>query len=227
MERFGQQQGQVPTLKPGELFERRRQRDGAKLKTYNKLLEQIYIRIRASSRDGGDPWITYVVPPFILGLPKIDLEDCIVYLVYMLRVQGYEVRYTYPNLLYISWKHHEKDYILKGSPIMSAMLASQSSKPKAELRGQKGGHVRFAESVTTDPFSSIGSSAASFGSEPRVRPPPGGRTQPVGSAANRAPVGRAPPRSVQEYQPPTSFLDAVEQPVAEPRKSALDDFLQF
>jgi hypothetical protein len=227
MERFGQQ-SQVPTLKPGELFERRRQRDGAKLKSYNKLLEQIYIRIRASSRDGGDPWITYVVPPFILGLPKIDLEDCIVYLVYMLRVQGYEVRYTYPNLLYISWKHHEKDYILKGSPIMSAMLASQSSKPKAELRGQRGGHVRFAESITTDPFGPPGSSgstaAASFGSEPRIRPPPGGRMQPVGS---RAPVGRAPPRNVQEYQPPTSFLDAVEQPVAEPRRGALEDFLHF
>jgi len=224
MDRFGQQQqSQVPTLKPSDLFERRRQRDGAKLKSYNKLLEQIYIRIRASSRDGGDPWITYVVPPFILGLPKIDLEDCIVYLVYMLRTQGYEVRYTYPNLLYISWKHHEKDYILKGSPIMSAMLASQSSKPKGELRGQKGGHVRFAESITTDPFSSIHSTAASFGSEPRTRPPPGGRIQ----ATNRAPVGRAPPKNVQEYQPPTSFLDAVEQPVAEPRKSALDDFLQF
>jgi len=225
MERFGQQQPQIPTLKPSDLFERRRQRDGAKLKSYNKLLEQIYIRIRASSRDGGDPWITYVVPPFILGLPKIDLEDCIVYLVYMLRNQGYEVRYTYPNLLYISWKHHEKDYILKGSPIMSAMMASQSSKPRAELRGQRGGHVRFAESITTDPFSpgSSGSSAASFGSEPRTRPLPGDRMQPVG----RAPVGRAPPRSVQEYQPPTSFLDAVEQPVAEPRRGALEDFLHF
>jgi len=206
----------VPVLKPSELFDKRRQRDGAKLKSYNKILEQIYGRIKASSRDGADPWITYVVPPFILGLPKIDLEDCIVYIVYMLRSQTYEVRYTYPNLLYISWKHHEKEYILRGSPIMNAMLATQSSKPRGELRGQSGSRVRFAETVVVspDPAPSL---AAPYGSNPRA------------PAVQRAaqPTGRAPARSVTDYQPPSAFLDAIEQPMIEPRKSALDDFLHF
>ncbi len=193
-----------PQLKPSELFDKRRQRDGAKLKSYNKILEQIYIRIRASSREGGEPWLIYTVPPFILGLPKIELEDCIVYLVYVLRQQGYEVRYTYPNMLYISWKHHERDYIVQGSPIMQTMLAAaQSTKPKTELRGQSGARVRFAEEVTAAPFGGGG--------------PPRPQT-----------VGRAPPRSVQSYQPPASFLNVLETgPVAEPRKSALDDFLNF
>ena len=93
----------IPQLKPSDLFEKRKQRDGVKLKSYNKILEQIYSKIRLSSREGGDPWIVHTVPPFIIGLPKIELEDCVVYIVYMLRQQGYEVRYTYPNLLYISW----------------------------------------------------------------------------------------------------------------------------
>ena len=96
------QRQEIPMLKPTDLFDKRRQRDGAKLKSYNKILEHIYGRIKTSSRDGGDPWITFVVPPFILGLPKLDLQDCIVYLVYILRNQEYEVRYTYPNLLYNS-----------------------------------------------------------------------------------------------------------------------------
>jgi hypothetical protein len=193
-----------PQLKPSELFDKRRQRDGAKLKSYNKILEQIYIRIRASSREGGEPWLIYTVPPFIIGLPKIELEDCIVYLVYVLRQQGYEVRYTYPNMLYISWKHHERDYIVQGSPIMQTMLAAaQSTKPKAELRGHSGARVRFAEEVSSAPFGGGG--------------PPRPQT-----------VGRAPPRSVQSYQPPASFLNVLETgPVAEPRKSALDDFLNF
>jgi len=209
------QRQEIPMLKPTDLFDKRRQRDGAKLKSYNKILEQIYGRIKTSSRDGGDPWITFVVPPFILGLPKLDLQDCIVYLVYILRNQEYEVRYTYPNLLYISWKHHEKDYILKGSPIMSAMLATQSSKPRSELRGQSGSRVRFAEQVLSSPsivsFSSNSVHSAPYGSNPRMQQP----------------VGLAPPRSVLEYQPPSAFLDAVERPVAEPRRSALDDFLHF
>jgi hypothetical protein len=198
----------APQLKPAELFDRRRERDQAKLKSYNKILEQIYGRIKTSSREGADPWIIYTIPPFIIGLPRIELEDCVVYIVYMLRAQGYEVRYTYPNLLYISWKHHEKDYILKGSPIMQTMLAAQSTKPKNELRGQ--GHsqsrVRFADQVQ-QPVSS----------RPQVQAQPQVQT-----------LGRAPPKSVTDYQPPVSFLDVLEKgPVAEPRKSALDDFMNF
>ena len=192
----------VPQLRPSDLFEKRKQRDGAKLKSYNKILEQIYTRVRTASREGADPWILYTCPPFIIGLPRIDLEDLVVYLVYMLRAQQYEVRYTYPNLLYISWKHHETDYILKGSPIMQSMLATQSTKPKQELRGQSQARVRFSETVHAAPFGA---------------PPQRPQT-----------AGRAPPRSVTDYQPPNSFLDSLEKgPPAEPRKSALEDFLNF
>ena len=206
MDRFGGAKPDAPPqLKPSDLFEKRRQRDGAKLKSYNKILEQIYLRIKASSREGGEPWIIYTVPQVIIGNPLISLEDCIVYLVYILRQQGYDVRYTYPNLLYISWKHHEKDYIVKGSPIMQTMLAAaQSTKPKTELRGQSGARVRFAEEITAAPFG-------------------GGGQRPQSST-----IGRAPPRSVNQYQPPASFLNVLETgPVAEPRKSALDDFMNF
>jgi hypothetical protein len=201
---------EIPQLRPTDLFEKRRQRDATKLASYNRILEQIHTRIRASSREGADPWILYTIPPFIIGLPKIDLEDCVVYLVYMLRQQEYEVRYSYPNLLYISWKHHEKNYILKDSPVMSAMLATQSTKPKQELRGQSQARVRFADQVTATP-------------QQRT-------VQPLSSAPAQRPqtVGRAPPRSVNEYQPPSSFLDALEKgPVAEPRKAVLDDFMNF
>ena len=196
---------EVPQLRPSDLFDKRRQRDSAKLKTYNKILEQIYTRIRTASREGADPYIIFSIPPFILGLPKIDLEDCVVYLVYMMRAQSYEVRYTYPNLLYISWKHHEKDYILKGSPIMQSMLATQSTKPKNELRAQSQSRVRFADQVQ----------------QPMAV---GGRTGGAGAVS----AGRAPPRSVTSYEPPSSFLDALEKgAVAEPRKAALDDFMGF
>ncbi len=197
---------QVPILRPSELFEKRKQRDASRLKAYNTLLEQIYTRVRNASRQGADPWIVYTIPPIILGMPRVDLEDCVVYLVYMLRQQQYEVRYTYPNLLYISWKHHEREYILKGSPIMNAMLAAQpttkSSKPATELRKGGATQVRFQESVVQHSFSPSGPSRPST-------------------------VGRAPPRSTSEYSPPTSFLNSIEQPTAEPRADMLKDFMNF
>lgn len=126
-------QVEVPRLLPKDLYEKRMKRDQARLKTYNQILEQIYTRVYSTSQMNGNAnYILYNVPPFILGLPAIDLEDCIVYIVYMLRQHGYQVRFTYPNLLHISWKHHEKDYLLTQNPIVQAMLPPETKKAQKQ-----------------------------------------------------------------------------------------------
>ena len=192
---------ETPLLKPTELFDKRRQRDSARLKSYNTILEQVYTRIKTISRMGTESWLMFTIPPFILGLPRIDLEDCVVYLVYMLRQQQYEVRYTYPNLLYISWKHHEKEYILKGSPIMQAMLpvaptgvkkATQEVLQTSRNEVMNQARVRFEEPQRE------------YVSQPR-----------------------APPRNLHDYQPPASFLNAMERPAANPRRDVLSDLAFF
>jgi len=123
----------TPQLNPSELYDKRRTKDAGRLRAYNKILEQIYNRIRTISKlPNSQCFILYTVPPFILGLPKLDLEDCVVYLVYQLRHSGYDVRYTPPNMIYISWLHHEKSYLVEQSPIMHAMLES-SERSQAEL----------------------------------------------------------------------------------------------
>lgn len=126
-----------PRLNPKELFERRQKRDQSRLRAYNQLLASINQRIFTTSQMSGNAnFITYTIPPFIFGLPKIDLEDCVVYLVYMLRQNGYEVRYTYPNLLYISWRHHEKDYLLTQNPIVQAMIPPEVKKEQKRKEKQ-------------------------------------------------------------------------------------------
>lgn len=126
---------QTPQLNVADLYSRRQSRDAARLKAYNKILEIIYHRIRSISQMAGAPTsLLYTIPPFILGLPRIDLEDCVVYLVYQLRTNGFEVRYTFPNLLNISWTHHEKSYILEQSPIMMAMLESDEKRRQEQER---------------------------------------------------------------------------------------------
>jgi hypothetical protein len=138
----------VPMLPPSELFAKRQHRDKSRLKAYNQILEQIHTRILSQSRSGTDTFILYTVPPFILGLPRLDLEDCVIYVVYQLRQQSYEVRYTYPNLLFISWAHHEKDYLQKQSPITQAMTPLHVEKKQQATR------VRFADQVRTQQPSS-------------------------------------------------------------------------
>jgi hypothetical protein len=136
---------QPPRLNPKDLFEKRARRDYARLRAYNQLLNQINTRIFTTSQMSGNAnFITYTVPPFIFGLPKLDLQDCIVYLVYMLRQNGYEVRYTYPNLLYISWRHHEKDYLLTQNPIVQAMIPPEVKKEQKKKEKEKARSVTFA-----------------------------------------------------------------------------------
>ncbi len=135
-----------PRLNPKDLFERRMRRDYARLRAYNQLLNTINQRIYTTSQMSGNAnFITYTIPPFIFGLPKIDLQDCVVYLVYILRQSGYEVRYTYPNLLYISWRHHEKTYLMTQNPIVQAMIPPEVK--KEQKKKERARSVTFAPDI--------------------------------------------------------------------------------
>jgi len=179
---------ETPLLKPGALFTERSSRDKARLKAYNQLLEQIYNRIKVASRVPGNAWILYTVPPFVFGLPKIDLEDCVVYLVHQLRQAEYEVRYTYPNLLFISWRHHERNYILKDSPIMKAMLPTPPTPVPALKNALPSGGRR-----------GLRSDGGKQGQQSQGQQSQGQSQQPLLS----------PIRSAGEYAPPNSFLNAM------------------
>ncbi len=173
----------TPRLEPRNLFEKRIHRDKAKLRAYNQILNQIHTRIYHTSQIlGNQSFLTYTVPPFVLGLPSLDLEDCIVYVVHMLREAGFVVRYTYPNLLYISWKHYEAEYNRQQNPIVQAM----NSKKNAESTSRKGagGKRGAGDSAQTVTFS------------------PGVPLQTIGS-------NQAPARSVADYRPPDALIQSM------------------
>lgn len=124
---------QTPQLNPAELYEKRRTKDAARLRVYNRVLEAVYHRIRTISRlPQGTTHLLYQVPPFIYGVPRLDLEDLCVYLIHQLRHSNFVVRYSYPNLLLIDWSHHEKTYLTEQSPVMQAMMDSVE-RTQAEL----------------------------------------------------------------------------------------------
>lgn len=123
----------TPQLNPADLYEKRRVKDAGRLRAYNRILEAIYHRIRTISRlPQGTTYLLYQVPPFVFGVPKMDLEDLCVYLIFQLRHAGFLVQYTPPNMLYINWSHHEKAYLTEQSPVMMAMMDS-AEKTQAEL----------------------------------------------------------------------------------------------
>jgi hypothetical protein len=116
-------QGSVPpSLDPASLYGEQEKRDELKLRTYNNILEQVHNKIRIISRmPNNDKSYLFVVPEFVVGVPRFNTRDCIVYLVWNLRNSHFEVQYFHPNLLWISWRQHEAKYREERNPIVQTM----------------------------------------------------------------------------------------------------------
>jgi hypothetical protein len=204
----------TPQLDPSELYDKRRSKDAGRLRAYNKILEQIYNRIRALSKlPNAQCNLLYTVPPFIFGLPKIDLEDCVVYLIYQLRHAAYEVRYTSPNLIYISWLHHEKSYLVEQSPIMQAMMVS-AEKTQAEMERKEKEASRLISSRKSGKKVRI----QIPGQMQEMQRPPGSYSYQSSAIHNvlqrplSNPVAGPPPPNASDYIPPTTFLQQITNP---------------
>jgi len=95
-----------------DLYEKKKQHDLNTLTIYNKLLTRVHDKIKVASRQSKDNqhcW--FLVPEIIIGLPKYDNGACIAYIIDKLKNNGFVVKYTHPNLIFISWKHWIPGYV--------------------------------------------------------------------------------------------------------------------
>jgi len=214
----------TPQLDPSELYDKRKSKDASRLRAYNKILEQIYNRIRVLSKLPNSPcYLLYTVPPFIFGLPKIDMEDCVIYIIYQLRHSKYDVRYTPPNMLYISWIHHEQSYIVQQSPIMAAMLESaERTQAETERNEKEAARLLYGRKSQRKVQIQTPGSHQRPPSMAYQKPPPsmaqrGGAlpTAAIHTVLNRPlsnPVAGPPPLSAADYVPSTTFLQTMTNP---------------
>jgi len=94
-----------------DLYERTRETSQTKIKTYQKILARIHTRIKAISRQrNNNKFCMFVIPEFILGIPRYDIAECTNYVIEKLIDNGFQIKYTYPNLLFISWQHYIPKY---------------------------------------------------------------------------------------------------------------------
>lgn len=115
-----------PILNPSTLYSEEARRDATRIRIYNSVLQQIYTKIKAIARiPGNEKCLWYVVPEFIPGTARFDVKDCIVYLVWNLRNVGYQVEYTHPNLMFISWRNHDEKYKAQESPWAQVLGAAR------------------------------------------------------------------------------------------------------
>ena len=71
---------------------------------YEKILKKCHSRIKTTARlNNNMNFCFYSVPKYIFGIPLYDSKSCILYVISSLIKNGFDVRYTHPNLLFISW----------------------------------------------------------------------------------------------------------------------------
>ena len=102
----------VDKLNLDELFEKKQIHDLATTKNYNAILNRIHNKIKLTSRQQIDShYCWFVIPEVMIGVPKYDVATCISYVIGKLQDNGFNVRYTHPNLLLISWQHWVPAYV--------------------------------------------------------------------------------------------------------------------
>jgi hypothetical protein len=102
----------VEKLNLDELYDQKKQEDLAKLYTFNRILTRVHDKIKVAARQkNSQQFCWFLVPEMLVGVPNYDKNACITYIISKLEENDFIVRYTHPNLLFISWKHYVPNYV--------------------------------------------------------------------------------------------------------------------
>jgi len=95
-----------------DLYEKKRESDEGKLQIYNKILNRIHAKIKTTSRQlTNERFCWYVIPEMMIGITKYNVAECTGYIIEKLKDNGFLIRYTHPNLIFISWNHWIPGYV--------------------------------------------------------------------------------------------------------------------
>jgi hypothetical protein len=90
-----------------DLYTRKNEVEENKLKVFRKILNRVHTKIKITSRQRKSEQFTFfVIPEFLVGIPRYDVAACTAYIIDKLKDNGFLIKYTHPNLLFISWAHY-------------------------------------------------------------------------------------------------------------------------
>ena len=95
-----------------ELYDTKKEKDLQKMQVFNRILNRIHTKIKMTSRQKiNSNFCWYVVPEVMLGIVNYDRVMCISYIIAKLEEDDFQIRYTHPNLIFISWGHYIPTYV--------------------------------------------------------------------------------------------------------------------
>jgi hypothetical protein len=205
-----------PRLDPASLYSSQAQRDACRVRVYNALLRQVYARVRAVSRVAGAAReLHYVVPSWVPGVPRFDVQDCGAYLLWNLRNADYVAEFAPPNALYVSWGHHDDMYRTQLSPMAVVLRrAAADAAAAAPAKRATAAATAIASWLPPPPLPQAPpptSFTAPLARAAQAAAPPmpqyaAARPAPAAPAAPPKPKPRSYLRRTDEYNPPVGLF---------------------
>lgn len=94
------------------LHKTQRKKKKNRIKYYQKVLEKCITRIKIVA-EKAETQMIYTIPNIVIGIPLYDKEECAMYVVKVLKAQGFKVIYIQPSTVLISWEKIPKSHYPK------------------------------------------------------------------------------------------------------------------
>ena len=91
-----------------ELHREQEKKEDNKKEIFITVLELVHDKIKFTNKVSSDKFCLFAVPNYIYGLPLFNINSCIIYLTKKLSDNGFDIKFTPPNILLISWEEKPK-----------------------------------------------------------------------------------------------------------------------
>ena len=110
----------TPSINIDDLHQKRNNKIDKRKKSYEEVLRRCHYRIKITSETENYYFCFYTVPTYIYGIPLYDQTSCLLFIINNLIENGFDVKYTHPNLIYISWlnKSNKNNQNIKNKNIL-------------------------------------------------------------------------------------------------------------
>ena len=97
------------------LYKNHHLKQSNRMHIYQKVLTKVHSKIKLMSQY--DKTEThYVIPEYQFGVPLYNQIACICFVIIKLRKNGFQISYTHPNFLWVSWKQSVNKYKFNITP---------------------------------------------------------------------------------------------------------------
>ena len=157
----------TPFVNIDELHRQQKDKLERRYAIYTKILGLCHNRIKQVAQNPDNMgFCFYNIPPYVYGVPLYDTKSCVMYVVKSLVSNGFDVRYTHPNLLWISWlgkTNDNSEIILKPSITQAlpqprpnvSIVSKQQSIPLPMFEQREENQISSQKNTNSDGISEI------------------------------------------------------------------------